>query len=479
MRILFTTQERPGYIGPPWLSPDQINCGPHYEDRIENGRVVALRSPAGEYDFAEVLARIPPEQRPDLVVVRTDASRRNVPRNFDASGCRAVFAVVDTHHMAKPIQWALDYARGEPFYAIMFQFTPHHAHFFIEAGLERVFYLPGFDLTPTAVPSNVQLDIPISFVGTLDPRHARRSEVLRSLAAAGLPLLVTHATPLQARTLHARSRVNLNCSLNGDFNLRVFEVMASGGCLLTDRLSPQSGLERFFTDGKDLVTYESAADCVDKARALLADPRRSSQIARAGKETLERRFSRKQIVGDFFALLKENHVRPEFDLRNDRRTLLGREPDINKLKARIGLYELLQAVHHGREYTRVLAAPGVDARLLCDSVDLPRLGIAVDVTGSEGSASALEVILQSSEIVKQIDLLYEGGNLAERHFDLLLATQKELGAGYDRKFRMRNPQSLLMITDLAIDQAAPGMPDPAGWRRITNSAPIFQSVPAG
>ena len=53
-----------------------------------------------------------------------------------------------------------------------------------------------------------------------------------------------------AADMCASSVVSFNASLNGDLNLRVFETLSAGGCLLTDRLSAQSGLDLILKTAK-------------------------------------------------------------------------------------------------------------------------------------------------------------------------------------------------------------------------------------
>ncbi len=58
---------------------------------------------------------------------------------------------------------------------------------------------------------------------------------MKELEEKGVQIEVfTGVTPEQAAAIYNEAAVSLNISLNNDFNLRNFEVMAAGGCLLTD-----------------------------------------------------------------------------------------------------------------------------------------------------------------------------------------------------------------------------------------------------
>ena len=240
LRILHSTPSPPGYIPPPALAPNQVVCGPNYPDGGGSGQGLSLRTPKGEYDIAQVIARLPTAQRPDLLVVRVGALGVNFPRNIGSAGCRAVLVIGDTHHFQNPIQTLLSYALAEPFEAVIFDYTRQHAHFFIEAGLRRVYWLPGFNVRHIELPRDLARDIPLSFIGQVGRFHPRRAALCKALVAGKMPLSILSGTAEEARALHARSRVSLNCSLNADLNLRVFEVpvsnvsitpIASGGCL--------------------------------------------------------------------------------------------------------------------------------------------------------------------------------------------------------------------------------------------------------
>src|ERR1700730_1461066 len=68
----------------------------------------------------------------------------------------------------------------------------------------------------------------------------------------------------------------------GDLNMRVFEAFAAGGFLITDRLSPQTGMETMFRRGEHYVDYEGPDDLLEKLRYYLARPRECLEIAKAG-----------------------------------------------------------------------------------------------------------------------------------------------------------------------------------------------------
>src|ERR1700752_3043196 len=155
MRVLFSPHPSPRYMDPPRLSPDQVVCGPARPDRSEGNRAISLKTPLGRYDLAVQIERLPAEQRPDLVVVRADATRRNRPSNLASVKARRVLLIGDTHHGRAPIEGLIRYARSEPFDLILLDYTRQHGHFFQEAGLREVHWLPAFAIDPSPVPDLV------------------------------------------------------------------------------------------------------------------------------------------------------------------------------------------------------------------------------------------------------------------------------------------------------------------------------------
>ena len=81
----------------------------------------------------------------------------------------------------------------------------------------------------------------------------------------------------------AASKINLNITVKGiqtGMPLRVFDVMASGGFLLSNY---QSELVEFFNYGEDLVVYESIEDAYEKCKFYLEHEELRKQIAGNGQ----------------------------------------------------------------------------------------------------------------------------------------------------------------------------------------------------
>jgi spore maturation protein CgeB len=67
-------------------------------------------------------------------------------------------------------------------------------------------------------------------------------------------------------------------------NMRLFEVTGIGSCLLTDN---KTNLNELFDVGSEVISYENAEDCIQKAKWLLDNESEREKIANAGmKRTL-------------------------------------------------------------------------------------------------------------------------------------------------------------------------------------------------
>lgn len=85
------------------------------------------------------------------------------------------------------------------------------------------------------------------------------------------------------RLMH-RSKVCLNFHIDfaGDYagNSRLFEATGAGTCLMTDR---KKNLPELFEPDTEVVTFGSTAECIEKVRWLLENPKKREEIAKAGQ----------------------------------------------------------------------------------------------------------------------------------------------------------------------------------------------------
>ena len=82
---------------------------------------------------------------------------------------------------------------------------------------------------------------------------------------------------------YARARVGANVSIKNDLNMRFFEVLSIGTCLLTN--SDVVGWKELgFVDGEDFVGFVGVEDMIEKTRWCLEHPEMREEIAKRGHE---------------------------------------------------------------------------------------------------------------------------------------------------------------------------------------------------
>ncbi len=356
----------------PIFSPNEVFCSPDCTDTPGGRGWKALRSAGGEFDIGPLLARLPLAQKPDLIVVKADATGANFPRNLEKAGCPAVLILGNTQHLSTPLQMMLRYAAMEPFQWIGTDHKAHHLHFFRDAMLGRMFWNPALMFSLQMRPVPEKPSIPLSFFGQTGKFHPYRRELLKRLRQASLPLTVKSGTVAQAADCYADSQVTLNVSLNGDLNLRVFEVLGAGGFLLTDALAPESGLELLFKPGEHLDVYRTPEELVEKVRYYLAHPEEAMRIRRAGQEELLKNHAAHVKRREFFDLVFQGKENPAYALeRLDTRCRVPAKPDSLALLKRAAAYEILQELHLHSLRLEVTAPR--ESMLREDGRDLPRI----------------------------------------------------------------------------------------------------------
>ena len=82
--------------------------------------------------------------------------------------------------------------------------------------------------------------------------------------------------------VYSQSKIVFNTSINDDLNMRVFEALASGSMLLTDRIN--NGQSELFKHGSHLVEYSSDEELLQAAEYYLSHEAEREQIAGAGHD---------------------------------------------------------------------------------------------------------------------------------------------------------------------------------------------------
>lgn len=382
-RVLVSWHEAPRYIAPPRLSSRQVSSVPE-DGRGDGGS--DLVTPLGAYDLHDAVRRAGIDPVFDLVVVSADMLMRNQPRNLTAFGCPVVLLAGDTHHGPAPLRRLVRYALSEPFALVVVCNTRQHMHWYAEAGLDRVGWLPGLFARHLPQPPGGRREPVLAFVGQSGALHPRRHRLLERLKIEGLPLAHGKARRETAAVLYGRAAIGFNASLNGDFNMRVSEVLSAGACLLTDRLGPSSGLRLVLEEGRHVAAYGSADEMVAQARALLGDPVRAATIAAAGHRRFLEAFAPERQAARLLAWVAGGAIEPGYGASDDDRSArLASHADLVRRMAR---YEALQERQRTGERIAVdIGAEGTEDDVL-DLADLHRvvLRLAPDAIAARRAA---------------------------------------------------------------------------------------------
>lgn len=428
------------------FSRREIFCSPACETEVEGQLFRTIQTPGGVFDIAPFIRQLPSSQQPDLLVVKADATGQSFPVNLKILDCPKLLILGDTHHLSAPIQTLLDYVSQEKFDFMMAEHDRHHLHYFKEAGFEKVFWMPGFNINPHPQTPCLTPQYPLTFVGQSGRFHPYRKYILSDLKKSKLPLNHLQATPEQAAKLYAESLINLNISLNGDLNLRVFEVLASGGFLLTDRLSQQSGLELLFQRDEHLAVFNNESEVQSQINFFLKNPERAKQIARNGHEEFWRNHRPALKVKQVLDYISGQGIDPIYELGLDKRSIYITSQNLSEQRHRIGIYEYLQDLQLNQPHVRSLFGSQVDPRIICDAVDLPRLEIYL-MWDAEATDLEVNPLIFQCKISEQITFI-SPQQLAKNpeKWDALLLTMAELQAlGIDTLLSTVNFKRLIVV----------------------------------
>jgi Glycosyl transferases group 1 len=401
LKILYSTHTSPDDLPALTLNKDQIIVGPNYPDSAQSIKIAA-----GRYDIEPVISRLRAGGwEPDLTLVLADSSQQCMPFNIASiPGCK-ILLVADTHYGDNPLGKMLAYAMEEPFDRIAVIHDPHHLHWFSEANITRPGYIP-----PVFIPNvnvrnfrqdyfNRKREPTVAFVGQIGKFHSRRKYLLDVIKNAEIPLVVTQTSAEKAATIYNQVQITFNCSLNGELNMRVFEVMAAGGFLITDRLSRQSGLDQLFKEDVHYVAYDSGNELIEKLRYYLANPTKCLDIATAGQIAYLQLHQPARRADDLFCLERGDYETLLKAYAFDKRASLGGWEFGEELAGRVAVYQAMQdfALWHEpeKEQIDVVVDAALGARCVSDLVDLPRLKIRVGTITSPANVPNLYAALDT------------------------------------------------------------------------------------
>ena len=226
------------------------------------------------HSFEEMLSKLPKDFTPELFLW-VDWSIQAISPDIDRIPTTKICYMIDTHLNPD--------SRIEIAKQFEFTFLAQRAQvpLFEQAGVQNVHWLPLACSPELHQVGEFERRYDFAYVGNPqnDPVD-RRSRMLESLKRRFPKHYVGKAWPQDLARIYAQSKIVFNAAVNNDLNMRVFEAMASGALLITDRAD---GLEDLFTDGEHLAIYRNDDDAGELIAKYLGDDAARLRIARAGQ----------------------------------------------------------------------------------------------------------------------------------------------------------------------------------------------------
>lgn len=182
-----------------------------------------------------------------------------------------------------------------PYVDLVLTAAPECAEWFLKEGCPALFFPEASDNTIFHPMPELPKVHEVSFIGA---RYGIRDRVVTALRDAGIKV-TTYGSGWnggrlpneEVPRLFAQSKIILGVGTIGhsdDFytlKLRDFDATMSGSCYLTH---PNPDLHLLFEVGRELLTYSSADECVEKVRYYLEHDDEREAIAAAGRKRAER-----------------------------------------------------------------------------------------------------------------------------------------------------------------------------------------------
>jgi spore maturation protein CgeB len=285
-----------------------------------DSRAPAIRREANSRRLDAILDALASEGRlPALVLAQTWSTLMD-PAAFDrarARGCRVANIGMDDRHQFRGIREAFGWGGTLGLVGhidLALTTAPECVRWYEAEGCPALFF-------PLASDPDIFRPMPdlprihdLCFVGA---RYGIRERLVRALRRAGVRVSAFGGGWEGGRIdvagmarLFAQSKIVLGVGTIGhttdlySLKLRDFDAPMSGSCYLTH---DNPDLHPLFVRGEEFVAYRSIDECVDRARALLADEATRERIAAAGRARALRDHTWTRRLRDLFTTLAAGH----------------------------------------------------------------------------------------------------------------------------------------------------------------------------
>jgi len=188
-------------------------------------------------------------------------------------------------------------------YDLVLTSFPHFVERFHKRGIASEYFRLAFDERVLSEVGVTDPEFDVTFVGGISKAHRLGYELLKEVSEQ-LPIelfgygkeTLEQSSPAYQRhhsevwgldmyRILAQSRITLNRHIdvakNYANNMRIYEATGMGACLVTDW---KENLHEMFEPEKEVVSYHSADELVEKVNYLLTNDKERAKIAKAGQE---------------------------------------------------------------------------------------------------------------------------------------------------------------------------------------------------
>lgn len=399
-RVLVAYPVALSQIKKPFISEDLIylTVVPEIDPRV-------ISFPFGSWiDMEVVIANLPRGWYPDIFIAYVNAFFYLVPVNVAALQCPKILLLGDTHHGLEPLQRIISYAQQEHYDFHIINFDRHHLWYYWLAGIKNLYWFPTLLITP---PISDFQEIPYQqegitnqtfhnkaiFIGNFNC-HPRRRRTVDYLSSCISDFYYRQLSSLDSFKAFNHANVSLNISLNGDMNMRNFEIISAGGFLLSERLSDETGMNLILKEGVDYEAFSSLQELTDKTRYFLLNT--SLSYRQASYQKYLDFLSPDQAMLRLQSLINGQDIPDIFTTKLVKRIQYF---DFEKLAlVRIQLYELIQNIHRVWDQIIIAVDNRVDFAKAIDFLDLNRTEIIINKNAL--SEDILEYLTVSNNLGK-------------------------------------------------------------------------------
>lgn len=201
---------------------------------------------------------------PDLVFFCEGGTMKLFPKNIHKVTCLTAWYGIDTHMDLDKHKFITR------FFDITFLAQKCYVSDFQQSGISNVNWLPlAYDQT-LASPGATERVYDISYVGSFNRQmHPDRFQLIDLLRQRFPNSKFTSANARDMYEIYANSKIVFNKSVNNDVNMRFFEAIGSGACVVTNEIH-SNGLEELFEEGRHYFVYQNNT-ILEQVQTILSD----------------------------------------------------------------------------------------------------------------------------------------------------------------------------------------------------------------